>query len=427
MSERGRAADGEAGGGADLLGGGPGVDGARHGGQLRPGRPGAVPRSARAPAGLGDEHERLHDLRDVASDRAGGVLGGLRPLGEPLGHRGRARAAARLDEPVGRVAHGVTPRATSARAPRRRARRDRRVSARARSSPTRRRAIARPGAVRARRPAPTATIATGTRRARRRARTPADDLPRSDVASNAPSPVTTRSASPSASSTRRRRRPPRPRGAAGHRRTRAVRTRGRRPRRHPARGSGRRRDHARRPRPDAQGAVELPDVLGGALLRPVRGARAGRPAERVVDVGEPASVHGRRAAGRCQRARSAPAERARLPLRGSLRPRHRGTGSRGPTPSPRRRRSSPIRRGPRAADRRPRRATLPSARRCRGSSFDRDLGAPASAAGARGARHLDDDRCHLARPQAHPRGPHPARSPSERRGGIPRAKGRHRA
>ena len=204
-----------------------------------------------------------------------------------------------------------------------------------------------------------------------------------------------------------------------HHRTRAVRTPDRRQPPRPARAAGRDPDLDTRRRRDARARDRGP--RRPRAMRPSVGRtwRSRRSAHRAGCRRRSARRSPRPpGADRCHGHRSAPTRATPLPLRGSLRPLHPGTGSRGRAPSPLRHRWSPIPRARPAADRCPRRATLPSTRRCRGSSFDRISAGPASIAGARTRAPSRRDRCHLARPRAHRRGPHPVRSPSERRGGI---------
>ena len=262
--------------------------------------------SASSGPAVGGQHERLHDLRDVAPDRARRVLRRLRPLGEPLDVGLEAELARRRQEPVDRAAHAapsIADAISSASVSR-----HRRVSVIAGPSPNRSTSdrtsapsgeiSARPHTTTARTPASAAAPST-----------PATVLPDRDCASSLPSPVMTRSA--------------RARPCAKADRVHHDLDAGAKPRaeeRHQAEaeaagGTGARlvaqvdaEVALRDGREVAERAVEQQDVLGvGTLLRPVHGRGTARAAQRVVDVargneGDRGCRHARRAAaGRCAR------------------------------------------------------------------------------------------------------------------------------
>ena len=114
MPERGRAPDRVSGRRTHLVGGRlaeiGGAAQRRQLGRVDPVPPGRQRQHRLAP---GDEHEGLHDLTDIATDGASGIVGRSGPFGEPPDVGGETGGGGGLGEAAGGVAHDVAPRATS--------------------------------------------------------------------------------------------------------------------------------------------------------------------------------------------------------------------------------------------------------------------------------------------------------------------------
>src|SRR6266571_4229955 len=216
MAKRGCPADGEPGGLPGLLGGSPpNRRRAGEGGQLTDIRPVRAAGEGQDGPVVGHEHQRLHDLANLAPHGPGRVGSGPGPLGEPPDVDGQPECRGRvLDSPHGppsggsRLAHGTDPTRRSAdRArPSATSRSAATVSPKAPAGPTSatREITGTPSRLMSACPH---TTATGFPARRAAARTPAGTFPRSDCSSSLPSPVitrsaeTTRSANPTASIT----------------------------------------------------------------------------------------------------------------------------------------------------------------------------------------------------------------------------------
>ena len=106
VPERRRPADREPGGGPGLLGvRAPGLRGARQGREATHVHAVGPARERQDGFAVRDEHQRLHDLPDLAPDRSSRVGGGLRPLREPTHVHRMPEHRGGVEEPLDRLAH----------------------------------------------------------------------------------------------------------------------------------------------------------------------------------------------------------------------------------------------------------------------------------------------------------------------------------